>query len=281
MQRVLPFSRMSEMEPDMDAKVLHYLHEGQIETFESFETFNLLTLDWYDVASGDADCPQLLIYQDREDLFFFCEDTWAEAAAQRIVDEESKAGELENQQLLCHFFSHLLKDDMKNLDRIEGEITDTETEVLTGTDRQYLTEIAAFRKELMQLKRYYEQLGAIFEELCANENGLLGEGAVGRFVILNSRVERYLRNVISLREAVAQMREAYQAQLSIQQNDLMRVFTIVTVIFLPLTLLVGWYGMNFSQMPELGWEYGYPTLILFSVGIVGWLIWLFKKKKWL
>ena len=62
-------------------------------------------------------------------------------------------------------------------------------------------------------------------------------------------------------------------------DELMKLFTIVTVIFLPLTLLVGWYGMNFN-MPELGWKYGYPAVIVLSIIIVLLLILYFKKKKW-
>ncbi len=77
------------------------------------------------------------------------------------------------------------------------------------------------------------------------------------------------------------MREAYQSQLSIQQNDLMKIFTVVTVVFLPLTLLAGWYGMNFTNMPELQWKYGYPAVIGVSAALVVWLIWYFKRKKWL
>ena len=61
----------------------------------------------------------------------------------------------------------------------------------------------------------------------------------------------------------------------------MKLFTVVTVIFLPLTLIVGWYGMNFKFMPELYSPFGYPAVILVSVAIVVWLIWYFKKKKWL
>ena len=60
----------------------------------------------------------------------------------------------------------------------------------------------------------------------------------------------------------------------------MKVFTVVTTIFLPLSLLAGWYGMNF-RMPELTWKYGYPLVILISAGIVVWLIVYFKRKKWL
>ena len=76
------------------------------------------------------------------------------------------------------------------------------------------------------------------------------------------------------------MREAYQSQIDIEQNELMKLFTVVTVIFQPLTLLVGWYGMNFSGMPELAWKYGYPVFIIVSAVIVLILILYFKKKKW-
>ena len=59
----------------------------------------------------------------------------------------------------------------------------------------------------------------------------------------------------------------------------MKVFTIVTTVFLPLTLLAGWYGMNFTYMPELDWRWGYPVLIVVSVAIVAGLFWYFKHKK--
>ena len=61
----------------------------------------------------------------------------------------------------------------------------------------------------------------------------------------------------------------------------MKLFTLVTAVFLPLTLLTGWYGMNFAHIPELTWRYGYPAAIVVSVVIVVLLLWRFKKKHWL
>ena len=81
MRKVLPMSRIREMEPYMDAKVLDYIHEGQIEAFEGFEDFDLIAFDWYDVRSERTAASQMLLYLDREDLFVFCEVAAAEQAA--------------------------------------------------------------------------------------------------------------------------------------------------------------------------------------------------------
>ena len=61
----------------------------------------------------------------------------------------------------------------------------------------------------------------------------------------------------------------------------MRILTVVTTIFLPLTLIAGWYGMNFTYMPELRWKYGYPLVIAISLAIICLSIWICKKKKFL
>jgi len=281
MQMVLPFHRMSEARSYMDPKVLDYLNEGQIETFESFETFDIVAFDWYDVHSDRTENSQMLLYLDQEDLLIFCEDAAAEEKASSIVKELTAEGPENNEQLLYRFFVRLLKGDMVHLDQLEEEISDAVDSVLSSVQPSDLGKITGWHRELLRLKRYYEQLDLIFDEMAANDNGLLGKPSIRRMVILGSRTDRYLESVQNLQESVAQLREAYQSQLSIQQNDLMKIFTVVTVVFLPLSLLAGWYGMNFTHMPELGWKYGYPAVITVSAGIVLWLLWYFKRKKWL
>ena len=78
-----------------------------------------------------------------------------------------------------------------------------------------------------------------------------------------------------------QLRDLVQSELEVRQNKIMTLLTVITSIFLPLTLIAGWYGMNFRYMPELEWKISYPIVILISILIVVvCLIW-FKKKKWL
>lgn len=280
METVLPLSRLGEMRDVMDRRVLRHIHEGQSEAFEGFEGFDLIAFDWYDIRSDRTETGRFLLYLDRQRLLCFCEEERALSRARSIfhaLEEET----LTQEQLLHRFFVRLLQGDMDHLDALEGEIADGEDAVLAQPDTACLEKISLWRRELLRLRRYYEQLDSIFRELADNENGLLGPETARRFSNLGNRTERYLNTVQNLRESVSHLREAYQSQLSIRQNDLMKVFTVVTAVFLPLTLLTGWYGMNFAAMPELRWRYGYPAVILLGAVIVGGLLYWFKRKKWL
>lgn len=84
-----------------------------------------------------------------------------------------------------------------------------------------------------------------------------------------------------LREILNQAHSAHQSREDYKLNKTMQFFTVVTTIFMPLTLIAGWYGMNFENMPELKSIYGYPAVIVLSCIVVIGLIVLFKKKKFL
>ena len=281
MQSVLLWKDMAQVAERMDAAVFQYVGELQTESFEAFSDFDLLAFDWYDVRKGGK-VSKVLVYIDSDDLFFFCRDEAAQQYVHSTVQELTAAAPMDNQQLLYLFFTRLFKGDMVYLEKLEGRINEGENLILEGrSNSDAPRRIAAWRRELLRLKRYYEQLDAIFDEMCDNDNRLLSPETLARLEVLGRRTDRYLQKVCALQELVAQLREAYQSQLAIQQNDLMRVFTIVTVLFLPLTLITGWFGMNFVNMPELQSEWGYPVIIAASILLVAGLLWFFKHKKWL
>ena len=116
--------------------------------------------------------------------------------------------------------------------------------------------------------------------LTENDNEIFDE-SIKSLSLFIDKVNRLKDNVDILTDSVVHLWDAYQASLDMRLNETMKFFTLVTTIFFPLTVIVGWYGMNFNTMPELTWKYGYPFVIVFSILIIAALIFWFKKKKWI
>lgn len=281
MRKILPFYRANEAEAQMNAKAFDLIDALQSESFEEYEGFDLLAFDWYDIRRLPEENAKLVIYLDKSHLFFFCENDSAAKEVELLYCQIENAKELSNEQLLYVFFVRLLKGNMSCLDALEEQINEEEENILSRKKSDTLRKASDWRKKLLRLKRYYEQLDVIFDEMSANDNNLLSRVTLRRIAILGQRTDRYLQTVASLQESINQLCDLYQSQLAIRQNEFMKVFTIVTSVFLPLTLLTGWYGMNFADMPELRWQYGYPCVMVVSVIIAVLLIWYFKKKKWI
>lgn len=281
MYRVVLQDDIAEILPQMKKDTLRYIKESPIESFESFDTFNLLAFDWYDIHSERTEVSKIIIYIDVEHLFVICRDDIAYRYYSKMINVLEEKETLTSAQLLCYIFQHLFQGDMDFLDDFEAKINDSVASLLSGRLDNATEEVISDRQELLRLKHYYEQIDAVLDEIVIADDVIIPEAAIRRLTILGARTDRYLKKVYNLQEIVSQMQETYQAQLSIQQNNLMKFFTVVTAIFLPLTLLVGWYGMNFVGMPELHWKYGYRMVIAVSVVIVVVLIYHFKRKKWL
>ncbi|MNI72666.1 Magnesium transport protein CorA [compost metagenome] len=77
------------------------------------------------------------------------------------------------------------------------------------------------------------------------------------------------------------LREAYQSAIANRANEIMRVFTAITTIFIPLTLITGIYGMNFDNMPEIHWKYGYYVVIGIMAALGAGMYYLFRKRDWI
>ena len=83
------------------------------------------------------------------------------------------------------------------------------------------------------------------------------------------------------RELASDIRENFMTYNSLKSNNIMMTLTVISTIFLPLTFIVGLYGMNFKYMPELEWQYGYFLVVAIMFGIGFGMLWVFKKKGWL
>ena len=210
---------------------------------------------------------------------FFIEDegklkAWIEKQTEMIQEADTP------KQLLLRIMEHMIEDDTLYLSHMESELDKLEEEISGGAGRNnnFFASLTKHRQKLSEFHIYYEQLidiGELFSTCDFYQSEQDTEGW-DRFI---HRVEHLQNHVYLLRENVLQIRELYQSMQDARQNKIMVVITIVTTIFLPLTLITGWYGMNFVYMPELQWRYGYFAVIIISLFIVIAEIVYFKKKK--
>ena len=260
----------------LDQRIIEHLKNHGVNKFESFENMNLMSFDFLDVDDPGKEPDLVSICQTKENLYFICE--FQETLEK--LKTYAKA-DCRQEKELSAFFALLLKTDIDKMEDLEERVTDTEDVLLKGLPSyDYAGVIINFRKELLRLKKYYEQLSQIFDGILENENKFIAKEDLRTFKFLSQKADRLVANVMHLRDYITQVREAYQAQIDIEQNRLMKVFTVVTVIFSPLMVIVGWYGTNL-KLPEYNWEYGYLYLITLNLLVVIVSIIYFKKKKWL
>ena len=130
------------------------------------------------------------------------------------------------------------------------------------------------------MHNFYEQLLDISSALDEDENSLFESEYLRYLANFSQKVIRLREDTDSLSSTLSHVQDAYSAYLDLQLNRSMKVFTVMTSFFFPLTIIAGWYGMNFVNMPELHWKYGYVYVIALSIAVSAFLIWLGKKKKW-
>lgn len=186
------------------------------------------------------------------------------------------------EKMIYAFLESLIFGDNKALEDAEFEINRMEECVLRDiAGKDFNMELLHKKKELLMLRNYYEQLIDIGEALEENENEIFDSEDLRYFKIFTDKAVRLRENVDTLRDSIVHLRDAYQAYLDLKLNETMKIFTVLTAIFFPLTVIVGWYGMNFKSMPEFDWKYGYIYVILLSVVVVSALIITVKRKKWM
>ena len=171
--------------------------------------------------------------------------------------------------------------DLGLLEKMEQQLENMEEAILQGSVERYPTQMNDIRGDLLDLRLHYEQLIDLGQELEENENGFFRDKKLRYFRLSMSRLDRLRDLSNSLRDHTMQLRDLYHTQLEAKQNRIMTLLTVVTTIFMPLTLITGWYGMNFRYMPELDKPWAYPAVIAVSVLIAAGCLIFFKKKKWM
>lgn len=185
------------------------------------------------------------------------------------------------ERLIYCFIESLLADGNMVSEEIRNKLTDMEEAIINDdADEDFNAKILEIKKKVLKYYNYYGQILDIAETLEENDNEILNEDNLMYISNLVNKITRLSDDMNALSSMADHIQDAYATLLDQKMNSTMKIFTIITTIFFPLTIIVGWYGMNFANMPELTWKYGYLYVSLLSLAVVILLIVIGKKKKW-
>lgn len=156
-----------------------------------------------------------------------------------------------------------------------------ELSILKDDSRKTFSRLVKLRGEVYRVKKYLNPLRYIGDSLILNENEIIDKEDIILFEKINDKFQRLMISVENLSQQLSHVREAYESEISNKTNQLMKVFTLVASIFLPLDLLTSFFGMSFEIMPFKNSCYSVYIISGVMVVIVCILVIMFKKKDWL
>jgi magnesium transporter len=167
------------------------------------------------------------------------------------------------------------------LDDIEEAIEKMEADILEGRASDIKSRIHKLKREMIGLRKSVAPLREAVNRFARAEHELISQESVIFLRDLHDHMVQVMDTIETSRDTLTGMQDLYLSELSYRMNNVMQVLTIIATIFIPLTFLAGVYGMNFDNMPELHWKYGYFAVWAIMVVIALGLIRYFRTKRWL
>ncbi len=187
---------------------------------------------------------------------------------------------MQNDYLLYGLTDIVIDKYLRIVDEMDDDMELIEEELLNNRTKAVLNKILHKRKQHLSLKKSVNPVLEEIRKLHHSESDLINPKTYIYFQDIVDHLQQISQNLESFREMVSNLMELYLANNDIQMNDVMKRLTVVSTIFIPLTFIVGLYGMNFKNIPELEWQHGYfiiwGIMIVISLSLIVYL----KKRKW-
>jgi magnesium transporter len=167
------------------------------------------------------------------------------------------------------------------MEHLEEQVEGLEEELVTNPTPASLQKINRLKKDMIFLRKSVWPLREMINNLERSESKLIQESTKIYLRDVYDHTIQVIDTLETFRDMVSGMIDIYLSGLSYRMNEIMKVLTLIATIFIPLTFVVGLYGMNFRNMPEIDWEYGYyAVLAVMALMVIGMLTY-FRKKKWI
>lgn len=267
------------------------LHENAIEDaqrhrhppkFEKFRKFSFLLLKGLDRKGDDFStiqiafflAPTFLVTRHKEDSSSL-EWMWQQLESNPAPLREGTAGLLAmaTRRIVDRYLSVLLK--------LEDRLEELEETMRERPNDDVLTELSGYKSDLKRVTRVFAYHDRIFAQLKHHSGEMFEGDQLHDINDVYDRMERATSLATLYHDLAADLMDSYISIASHRLNGIMKILTIITAIFVPLSFIAGLYGMNFEYMPELRYQYAYFLVLGVMTGLVVLLLTVFRRNKWI
>ena len=251
---------------------------------EEYEDYLFVTLKMlYRIDGPEVDYEQisfvlgtnyLLTFQEKEgDLF--------DAFRERIRQDQGRVRKKKADYLLYRLIDITVENYYNVLDNIGEQIDEIEDSIRSNTSDESFNKIQVIKKELIYLHKALYPLRDALGKVLKDESDFIREENVPYFRDVYDHVIHLIDSLDTYRDLTSGLTDQYMNIQNSKLNEVIRVLTIISTIFIPLTFIVGVYGMNFEYLPELHWKHGYATVWVLMLSIAAGMLAYFRYKRWI
>lgn len=262
------------------------VNTSQRSKFEEYNTGNFIVLHSFNFnkTTFRFKTEQVSIYFGKDFLISFQED--AEElftnVNHHIAESKAKIRLKKADYLAYCLLDRIVDDYIEVLEDIEDITTELEIEITNNPKPALKSAIYQIKRELLVFRKSINSLREAIIKMIRNETDfVVSEGMDFYLRDLLDHITHILERTENYRDTLSELQNLYLAEIGYKANGVVQILTIVSSIFIPLTFIVGVYGMNFENMPELKWEYGYYAVLGFMAFVALILLLYFHRKRWI
>ena len=255
-------------------------HQPKAEEFDEHLFFTMKML--HSIQDGKIDYEQISFVLGKDYLLSFQEKEGDNFGAfrERIKQSSGRVRAMKADYLLYRLVDIIVDNYYSILDEVGQQIETVEDDVYKNPTSKEFQKIQKIKKELIYLRKALYPLRDALSKLTKDETGFIERSTLRFFGDVYDHVVHLIDSLDTYKDLTSSLMDIHINTMNTRMNEVMKVLTVISTIFIPLTFIVGIYGMNFDFMPELRYYWGYPTVMLTMAFIVFGMIRYFKYKKW-
>lgn len=259
---------------------------GQRPKMEDFDDyiFVVLRMLMFDEKVNETKTEQVSILFGRDFVVSFQERASGDVfdpIRERLRSNKGKIRKMGADYLAYSLIDAIVDNYFVILEKLGETIEDVEDKLVTNPTSETLHKIHDLKREMIFLRKSVWPLREVINKLGRSESELINASTCVYMRDVYDHTVQVMDSVETFRDMLSGMLDIYLSSLSNRMNEVMKVLTVISTIFIPLTFVVGLYGMNFRHMPELEQTWGYPVILILMFAVALLMVVYFRRRKWM